>query len=50
MVAVIVHRIGVHVTDAEDVDEHAKKRGNKQKHHGDVIDVYSYIERICFNC
>ena len=39
MVSVVIDWIGVHVTDAEDVDQQAKESSHEQEHHGDVIDV-----------
>ena len=39
MVSVVVDWIGVHVTDAEGVDQQAEESCDKQEHHSDVIDV-----------
>ena len=49
MVSVIVDRIGVHVTNAEDVDEHTEEGSDKEEHHGDVIDVNADTEGLSFD-
>ena len=49
MVSVVVDRIGVHVTNAEDVDEHTEEGGDKEEHHSDVIDVNTDTEGLSFD-
>ena len=44
MVTIIVDWIGVHVANAEDVDEHTEEGCDKEKHHRDVIDVNTNAE------
>ena len=41
MVSVVVNWIGVHVSNAEDVNEHAEEGSDEEKHHCDVVDVDS---------
>ena len=49
MVSVVVDRIGVHVTNAEDVDEHTEEGSNEEKHYCDVVDVNSDTEGLPFD-
>ena len=49
MVSVIVDRISVHVSNAEDVDEHTEEGCDEEKHHGDVIDVNTDTEGLAFD-
>ena len=44
MISIVVDRVGVHVSNAEDIDEHAQERCNEQQHHCNVIDVYANSE------
>ena len=44
MVAIVVDWIGIHVSNAEDVDEHTEEGCDKEKHHRDVVDVNSNTE------
>ena len=44
MISVIVYWICIHVSDAEDVDEHTEEGCYEEKHHCYVIDVYSDSE------
>ena len=46
VVSVVVDRVGVHVTDAEDVDQQAEEGCHEQEHHGDVINVDAEAELI----
>ena len=41
MVSVVVDRIRVHVSNAEDVDQHTEEGSDEEKHHSDVVNVDS---------
>ena len=49
MIAVIVHRVCVHVSNAEDVDEHTEEGCYEEEHHCDVIDVYPDSKDLLFD-
>ena len=44
MVSIVVDWICVHVSDAEDVDQHTKEGSDEEEHHSDVVDVNTYTE------
>ena len=39
MVAVIIDRVRVHVSDRKGVDEETQESGDEEQHHGDVVDM-----------
>ena len=44
MITVVVDWISIHVSNTEDVDEHAEEGCYEEEHHCNVIDVYSDSE------
>lgn len=49
MISVIVYRICIHVSNAEDVDEHTEERCYEEEHDCNVIDVNSNAEDFLFD-
>ena len=39
VIAVLIHRIRVHVPDAEDVDQHAQEGRHEEQHDADVVEI-----------